>query len=149
MSFMTPPDPVRLNGLKRRGAKLLVYHGTSDAVFSANDTTAWYEALRAANGGDAADFARYFAVPGMNHCGGGPATDQFDMLTALVNWVEKGEAPDTILASARGAGNPGGVNPEVPAEWSADRTRPLCAYPKVAVYEGAGDIERAESFRCQ
>ncbi|MNL76078.1 Tannase and feruloyl esterase [compost metagenome] len=71
------------------------------------------------------------------------------MLTPLVNWVEKGEAPDSVVAKARGAGNVGGVNADVPAGWSADRTRPLCAYPKVARYNGTGSIESASSFSCK
>jgi pimeloyl-ACP methyl ester carboxylesterase len=149
MSFMTPPSPSNLGTLKNRGAKMMVYHGTSDPIFSSDDTTAWYEALRAANGGDASNFARFFRVPGMNHCSGGPAADQFDMLTPLVNWVEKGQAPDSVLASARGAGNSGGMNADLPATWSATRTRPLCAYPKVAKYKGSGSIEDAASFSCQ
>lgn len=148
-SFMTPPDGANLARLKNRGAKMLVYHGTSDPIFSSDDTTGWYEALRAANGGDAANFARFFRVPGMNHCSGGPATDQFDMLTPLVNWVEKGQAPDSVLASARGTGNAGGVNADVPAAWSAARSRPLCPYPKVARYKGSGSVEDAASFGCQ
>lgn len=149
MSFMTPPSPSNLVTLKNRGAKMLVYHGTSDPIFSSDDTTGWYEALRAANGGDASNFARFFRVPGMNHCSGGPATDQFDMLTPLVKWVEQGQAPDSVVASARGAGNSGGVNADLPAAWSATRTRPLCAYPKVARYKGSGSIEDAASFSCQ
>jgi feruloyl esterase len=91
---------------------------------------------------------RLFHVPGMNHCSGGPATDQFDLLSALVAWVERGEAPDHVVAKARGAGNPGGVNPELPAGWAPDRTRPLCAYPSVATYQ-SGDPERAASFACR
>jgi hypothetical protein len=149
MAFMTPPDAADLSALKNRGAKLLVYHGTSDAVFSSDDTAAWYDALARHHGGNAAGFARYFPVPGMNHCRGGPATDQFDMLGALVNWVERGQAPDAVVASARGAGNPGGVNNELPATWSPARTRPLCAYPKVATYKGGGDIESADNFICR
>ena len=149
LSFMLPPHPADLAQLKNRGAKMLVYHGTSDPIFSSDDTTAWYDALRAANGGDAANFARFFRVPGMNHCAGGPATDQFDALTPLVNWVEKGQAPDQLLAAARGAGNAGGANADVPASWSAARTRPLCAYPKVARYKGTGDVEQATNFTCQ
>lgn len=148
-SFMTPPDGANLSRLKNRGAKMVVYHGTSDPIFSSDDTTAWYEALRAANGGDASDFARFFRVPGMNHCAGGPAADQFDMLTPLVNWVEKGQAPDSVLASVRGAGNAGGANPDLPAGWSATRTRPLCPYPKVARYKSSGNVEDAASFSCQ
>ncbi|MEH6437740.1 tannase/feruloyl esterase family alpha/beta hydrolase [Massilia sp. DD77] len=148
-AFMTPPNGSNLAALKHRGAKMLVYHGTSDPIFSSDDTTAWYEGLRAANGGDAANFARYFRVPGMNHCSGGPATEQFDMLTPLVNWVEKGQAPDSVTAGARGAGNAGGVNSDLPAAWSASRSRPLCPYPKVARYKGSGDVEQASSFACQ
>jgi feruloyl esterase len=149
MSFMTPPNPSDLSTLKKRGAKVMVYHGTSDPIFSSDDTQRWYDELQTANGGDASNFARFYRVPGMNHCSGGPTTDQFDMLTPLVNWVEKGQAADAVVASARGAGNAGGANPDVPAGWAPDRTRPLCAYPKVARYKGSGDIEKAENFVCQ
>ncbi|MGV7210759.1 tannase/feruloyl esterase family alpha/beta hydrolase [Oxalobacteraceae bacterium A2-2] len=149
MSFMVPPNATNLSALKNRGAKMLVYHGTSDPIFSSDDTDAWYDGLRAANDGDAAKFARYFHVAGMNHCSGGPATDQFDMLTPLVAWVEKGTAPDKVVASARGAGNAGGVNTDVPSGWSATRTRPLCPYPAVAQYKGSGSMEDAANFSCQ
>jgi pimeloyl-ACP methyl ester carboxylesterase len=149
MSFMTPPNPTNLATLKNRGAKMLVFHGVSDPIFSSDDTTAWYTGLTAANAGDASNFARFYRVPSMNHCAGGPSTDQFDMLSALVNWVEKGQVPAAIVASARGAGNAGGVNAEVPSNWSATRTRPLCPYPQVARYKGSGDIEKAENFTCQ
>jgi pimeloyl-ACP methyl ester carboxylesterase len=149
MSFMTPPNATQMADLKRTGGKLLVYHGTSDPIFSSNDTAAWYDGLRKTNRGDARGFARYYEVPGMNHCRGGPSTDQFDMLTSLVNWVEKGEAPEAIVATARGAGNPAGVNPELPADWAADRSRPLCPYPLIARYDGKGDIEKAASFSCK
>jgi len=71
------------------------------------------------------------------------------MPQALVQWVEQGQAPDRVIATARGAGNPGGENANQPADWAADRTRPLCAYPKVARYNGTGDVERAESFTCR
>jgi len=149
LSFMSPPHPTDLSTLKNRGAKMLIYHGTSDPIFSSQGTTEYYEGLRSANGGNAANFARYFRVPGMNHCSGGPSTDQFDLLTPLVNWVEKGQVPDRVTASARGAGNAGGVNADVPAGWAADRTRPLCPYPKVARYSGTGSLESAASFTCQ
>ncbi|MGZ5271009.1 MAG: tannase/feruloyl esterase family alpha/beta hydrolase [Ramlibacter sp.] len=148
MSFMTPPNPSDLGALKRRGAKVMVYHGTSDPIFSSDDTSAWYDSVAGANAGSAANFVRLFRVPGMNHCSGGPATDQFDMLTPLVNWVEGGQAPDRVIASARGAGNAGGVNADVPASWAANRTRPLCPYPQVARYTGAGNVEDAASFTC-
>ncbi|KQV82253.1 esterase [Massilia sp. Root351] len=149
LSFMLPPHLADYSTIKNRGAKMMVYHGTSDAIFSSDDTTAWYDNLRAANGGDASGFARFFRVPGMNHCSGGPAADQFDMLTPLVNWVEKGLAPERVLASVRGAGNAGGANTELPASWSATRTRPLCPYPQVAKYSGSGSIEDAANFSCK
>ena len=149
MSFMTPPNPSNLSALKNRGAKMMLYHGTNDPIFSSDDTTTWYENLRAANNGNASTFARFYRVPGMNHCSGGPATDQFDMLTPLVNWVEKGQVPDSVVASVRGPGNAAAVNADVPATWSASRTRPLCSYPLVARYNGSGDIESAASFSCR
>ena len=149
MSFMTPPNPSNLSTLKNRGAKMMLYHGTNDPIFSSDDTTTWYENLRAANNGNASTFARFYRVPGMNHCSGGPATDQFDMLTPLVNWVEKGQVPDSVVASVRGPGNAAAVNADVPATWSASRTRPLCSYPLVARYNGSGDIESAASFSCR
>jgi Tannase and feruloyl esterase len=149
MTFMTPPNATYLTTLKLRGAKMMVYHGVSDPIFSAADTGTWYDGLTANNNGDATSFARFYRVPGMNHCSGGPTTDQFDMLTPLVNWVEKGVAPDAVVATARGAGNAGGVNAEVPADWAAARTRPLCPSPKVAKYNGNGDKELAANFSCQ
>jgi hypothetical protein len=149
MQFMTPPNPADLSVLRNRGAKVLVFHGVADAVFSYNDTVAWYWNLAFANGRDPSHFARLFPVPGMNHCAGGPATDQFDLLAPLVRWVEQGQAPDAVVAAARGPGNAGGANPEVPANWAANRTRPLCPYPKVARYKGSGSLEDAASFACR
>ncbi|MFO1328963.1 MAG: tannase/feruloyl esterase family alpha/beta hydrolase [Rubrivivax sp.] len=148
MSLMTPPDATNLDALRRRGAKMIVVHGLSDGVFSPDDTAAWYDAMALRLGGRTAqDAVRLFLVPGMGHSRGGPATDQFDGLSALVDWVEKGAAPSRIVATARGAGNAGGVNAELPAGWSATRTRPLCPYPLVARYV-SGDVESAASFAC-
>jgi Tannase and feruloyl esterase len=150
LSFMQPVQPTNLTTLKSRGAKVLVYHGVSDAIFSVDDTTTWYDGLRSANGGDASNFARFYRVPGMSHCGLGPATDQFDLLTALVDWVEKGKNPEAVRAQVRGVGNPVGANPDVPAGWSANRSRPLCPYPQMArLKAGATDLESADSFACQ
>lgn len=148
MDFMTPPDAANLETLRERGGRMIVYHGVSDRIFSVDDTRDWYEALDAVNDGHAADFARFFPVPGMNHCSGGPATDSFDALDALVAWVESGEAPERIIAAARGPGTGGQPNNNVPEDWASDRTRPLCAYPAVARYSGSGDPERAENFIC-
>jgi feruloyl esterase len=119
-----------------RGGKLIIYEGLSDPVFSADDIIDYYRQLERDNGGaeKSASFARLFLIPGMTHCGGGPATDQFDALTALEKWVEQGEAPQSILA--KGAAFPG-------------RTRPLCPYPQYAAYNGSGDSQDAGSFTCK
>lgn len=148
MSFMTPPNPTNLDAVRQRGAKMIVIHGQADGVFSVDDTAAWYDAVDAKYGGAANSVVRFFRVPGMGHSRGGPATDQFDGLTALVNWVEKGQAPERIVAGARGTGNAGGVNTELPTDWSATRTRPLCPYPLVARYK-SGDKEVESSFACE
>jgi hypothetical protein len=142
--FMTPPDAddPKLIKLKESGHKLILYHGQSDGVFSFNATANWMDKLAANSGGDSGSFARLFAVPGMNHCASGPATDNFDMLSAIVDWAENGKAPERIVATVRAD------NKEVPADWSRERTRPLCPWPKVARYVG-GDKEKAESFECR
>ena len=96
---------------------------------------------------NANSFARLFPVPGMNHCQGGPATEQFDLLTSLVQWVEKGQAPTQVIATART-----GINPDVPADWATQgkpRSRPLCAYPQQVRYAGSGDVNDARNFSCQ
>jgi len=133
--FMTAAS-TDLRGFTRLGNKLIVYHGVSDPVFSVNDTVRWYRRLLRRTDGRADRFARLFLIPGMNHCGGGPATDQFDALTSIVDWVERGRAPDVIVATA---------NPASP--WP-DRTRPLCAFPEQARYRGEGDVDDAANFVC-
>ncbi|MDC1436322.1 tannase/feruloyl esterase family alpha/beta hydrolase [Gammaproteobacteria bacterium] len=143
MSFMTPPNPNNMDTLRDGGSKLMVYHGMADGVFSPDDTIRWYSALNAQNAGNADEFARLYLVPGMGHCASGPSTDQFNMFEALVSWVEEGVAPDRVIASARGN------NAEIPADWSTERTRPLCAFPEVARYNGSGDIEDAANFSCE
>ncbi len=81
------------------------------------------------------EFYRFFLAPGMGHCTGGPGPNQFDHLTALEQWVEKGAAPDKMIASHS-------VNGKV------DRTRPLCLYPQVARWKGTGSTDEAANFAC-
>jgi len=118
------------------GGRLIIYEGLSDPVFSADDIIDYYQQLELSSGGleKTESMARLFLIPGMNHCGGGPATDQFDALTALEKWVEQGQAPQSILAT--GAAFPG-------------RTRPLCPYPQYAAYNGSGDSQDAANFTCK
>ncbi|MBP6902445.1 MAG: tannase/feruloyl esterase family alpha/beta hydrolase [Burkholderiaceae bacterium] len=144
LALFDPPDVLapRLDALARRGGRVLVYHGAADPVLSLQATLRWTEALQAQLGLAQADQrARSFAVPGMGHCSGGPATDRFDALGALMAWVEQGRAPDRLEAQVDAA------NPELPAGWSRQRGRALCPWPRVARYAG-GPPEAAGSFRC-
>jgi hypothetical protein len=130
---------------KNRGGKAIITQGTGDGLLNANGVRNWYERLSAANGGvsNTQTFARYFQVPGMGHCSGGPSLDQFDAFSALVNWVEKGQAPNQILASAGAAVATSG-RVAFPG-----RSRPLCAYPKTPRYLGNGSVDQAKNFRCE
>lgn len=125
-----------LSTFSAHSGKLIFYHGDSDPWFSPLDTFDYYKDLAAANGGlDAVSkWSQFYFIPGMSHCGGGQALDDFDLLGAMVNWVEKGTAPASVVAT--GKAFPG-------------RSRPLCAYPKHAQYKGAGNPEDANSFDCR
>ncbi len=118
------------------GGKLLFYHGLSDPWFSPLETLRYYEKMASeTSNGSAASWSRLYFVPGMGHCQGGSATlDQFDMLSAVVDWVEKGVAPDHVIATGR----------DFPG-----RSRPLCPYPQHAEYTGHGDANDASNFVCQ
>ena len=116
-----------------RASKMIVYHGLSDQAMWTGALTRWYERLTPRNDEGPQSWARLFLVPGMTHCGGGQSTDRFDMLAAIQQWVEQGQAPDRVIAS--GNAFPG-------------MTRPLCPYPKVARFDG-GDAGNAESFSCR
>jgi Tannase and feruloyl esterase len=121
----------------QRGGKLIFYHGVSDPWFSAVDTIDYYDRLGASNGGadHVQGWSRLFLSPGMGHCGGGQgAFDRFDMLSAVVDWVEKSVAPTAVVATS-------------PAQ--PGRSRPLCTYPQVARYKGTGDPQDARSFECR
>jgi feruloyl esterase len=121
----------------------MVVHGSADPVFSVADTVNWYKALSARYKRRTRSFARLIIVPGMGHSRGGPACDQYDLVDALVKWVEQGISPESITAKARPD------NAEVPASWGPERTRPLCGYPAVAVYNGSGDPEDAANWSCK
>lgn len=132
---------------RAQGKKLIVYTGGADPVFSAKYHVEWYKRLARANHGfeRTQSFARLYYVPGMQHCGGGIATDRFDAFTAIVDWVEKGKAPDRIVASAN-ANNPSLDDLATPVP--PTRTRPLCPYPRYARYIGSGSVDDAVNFEC-
>jgi len=126
-----------LTPFKKHGGKLLMYTGWADPVVPPQDTAAYYEGVVKAMGGLAPtrDFYRFFTAPGMGHCAGGPGPNQFDAIGALEQWVEKGTAPDKLIATHSTNGK-------------IDRTRPLCTYPLVARYKGTGNSDEAANFSC-
>ena len=138
MTEILSPHDVDLSPYKKRGGKIIMYHGWADPAISALGTLDYYEKMTKAVGGpkEADSFSRMYFVPGMHHCSGGPGPNQFDMLTELENWIEKGKAPASVVASHA-------------IDGKVDRTRPLCPHPLVAKYSGSGSIDEAASFRCE
>ena len=133
---------------RNRGGKLIFYHGLSDPGPSNLYTLDYYNALAALNGGIGAtqNFARYFPIPNMGHCSGGPASATFDAVTSLVNWVENGIAPDSIPASGTAFRSTQGTLTGLPTT----RNRPLCPYPEAAKYVGpaGGNIADINNYTC-
>ena len=151
----TDPD---LRPFRDRGGKLLQYHGWGDAAIPAPGSIEYYRQVLAKLGPSVPDFYRLFMVPGMGHCAGGIGPNDFgnagpgvaasdpdrDIVAALDRWVEKGVAPERIIATGIRLGEP----LDDPAK-TTKLTRPLCAYPKVATYRGTGSTDDAASFACR
>jgi feruloyl esterase len=129
----TNPD---LSAFRNAGGKLLLWHGLADPAISPIGTIAYYQAVEDQMGGPAATqrFARLFLMPGMAHCAGGEGPDSFDALSAIVEWVERGKAPDSLLTTQP----PGSTNPV--------QSLPAYPYPLMATYNGSGDVGVASSY---
>jgi len=119
-----------LSAFRKRGGKLIQYHGWSDPQIPPESSVEYYRSVLQKMGAGVPEFYRLFMVPGMAHCGGGEGASTFDMLSALEQWVEKGKAPERVMASGK------------------SRTRPLCSFPRVSRYKGSGDPDDAGSFTC-
>lgn len=124
-----------LSAFRAHGGKMLQYHGWADTALTPFMSLDYYQRALAANGPGTEGFYRLFMVPGMAHCRGGVATDSFDGISALVDWVEN-DTPPARLEAARVVNG------------KTDRTRPLCPYPQQAVYSGSGSIDDSANFRC-
>jgi hypothetical protein len=124
-----------LSKFRKSGGKLIMTYGWADQILQPMMGVNYYESVVAKNGKNTTDFARLFMVPGMAHCAGGVGPDQNDAVTAVIDWVEKNKAPDSLLASKVVKG-------------ATVRTRPLCPYPQVARYKGQGSIDDAANFSC-
>ena len=126
----------------KKGGKLLLSHGWADGLIPAPNTVAFYKTMIAGMDKDkASDSVRLFMVPGMGHCGGGTGPSVLDMLSVIDTWVTEGKAPEKIIASTPPSGP---MNPN-----QKQMTRPICPYPKVAVYKGSGSTDDAANFECK
>ena len=147
----TEPD---LSAFQKRGGKLILYHGWSDAAIPAVSTIKYYDSVISKMGASAASsFVRLYMVPGMEHCSGGVGPNSFgqgvkasgdrfhNIDAALEAWVEQGTAPDRIIATKHE------INTDPKS--SITRTRPLCAWPAVAKYKGSGSPDDEANFICQ
>lgn len=124
-----------LSAFRARGGKILMWHGLADGGISATSSIGYYEGVMKAMGGrqKTEEFFRLFLIPGVHHCAGGPGFTDFDALTALENWVEKGQAPSVMIAQHLANGTP-------------ERALPIYPYPVVPRYSGKGDPKQASSF---
>ncbi|MDP9323343.1 MAG: tannase/feruloyl esterase family alpha/beta hydrolase [Acidobacteriota bacterium] len=128
----TDPD---LSRFKTRGGKIVSYFGWADPALNPLMGVAYYDSVTQKLGPSTSDFYRMFMIPGMFHCGGGVGVNTLDVFTPLVEWVERGTAPQSIMGSRI-------------VDGTTVRTRPLCPYPEVAKYKGTGSIDEAANFAC-
>jgi feruloyl esterase len=121
----------------RRGGKLILSGGWNNALVPAGAVVDYYQSVETTIGREnTRRAARLYMVPGMIECNGGPGTDTFDLLGVMRRWVERGQAPDEVIASRVEHGK-------------VVRTRPLCPYPQVATYQGKGSTDDARNFVCK
>ncbi|MCW5980020.1 MAG: tannase/feruloyl esterase family alpha/beta hydrolase [Bryobacteraceae bacterium] len=128
----TDPD---LSAFRDRGHKMLMYFGWADPALNPQMGVDYYDSVLKTMGSDARDFFRLFMQPGVFHCGGGVGPGSFEPLLTVIDWVERGKAPDRIDAARV-------------VDGKTVRTRPLCPYPERARYQGSGSIDEAANFRC-
>lgn len=128
-----------LSAFRAAGGKLILWAGWADPAISPVGTVAYYQAVQDRMGGAAAtsQFTRLFMLPGVSHCGGGQGPSTFDALTAITNWVTKGEAPASLLTST------------VDSTGKTTATRPVFPYPLMAVDTTGGPVNQAASFTAQ
>jgi hypothetical protein len=130
-------DNPDLSAFRRRGGKIVMWHGWADQLIYPQGTIDYFERVQEELGESRTSrFLRLFMAPGVAHCGGGAGPPPSGQFEALVRWVEKGDAPDTLDAI------------RTDASGNVVRSRPLCPYPLVARYKGKGSTDEAANFRC-
>jgi hypothetical protein len=137
-------DDPDLSAFRQRGGKMIMYHGGADVLIFPRGSYNYYNRATDKAGGlkNVQKFYRFFPYAGNNHCGGNvnqpnaPLINSGDLFKALVNWVENGVAPDSIVAYNT-------VNPA-----AATVSRPVCKYPDKLLFNG-GSTSVAANFTCQ
>ena len=142
-----------LSDVRDAGKKIVMWHGWADVGLNPLRSIEYYEDVESSIGREATrEFFRLFMVPGMYHCQGGPGPDIFDDLTALENWVEQGEAPESMIAyktrEANGFHPDRGTGRVSENEAGVTRSRTLCPFPEVARNTGSGSLDSAANFQC-
>jgi feruloyl esterase len=136
-SIPLSPTSANVKPFVSRAGKLVIYHGWADPSISPRASVQYFDELVKTIGKQEVERSvRLYMVPGMGHCGGGNAPNEFDMISALDAWRADGRAPAAVVASQR-------------VDGQVARTRPLCPYPQVARYKGTGSIDKAENFACK
>jgi hypothetical protein len=121
-----------LDLVKSKGGKILMWEGGADPLINYQQNTYYYQTVASNYGGveNLKPWFRFFLAPGVGHCSGGVGPNPVDPFQQMVTWAESGKAPDSIPASGGG------------------RTRPLCAWPQTAIYNGSGSTNDAANFHC-
>ena len=136
LSAMFDADDPNLSRFGARGGKLILWHGWADPALNPLETIRYYEQVLARNA-DAREYVRLFMLPGVLHCGDGNGPSSVPWLSTIVNWVERGVAPEQVTASKRDSTG------------KLLRSRPLCSYPRRAAYKGSGSTDDATNFACR
>src|SRR5262245_3978446 len=134
-SILNATNP-NLDAFKAKNHKLVIWHGWSDPALTALGSVKYHDQV-VARDPNARDYMRMFMMPGVLHCAGGPGPDAVDWTSVIDTWVDKGQAPDRVIARKVAAGG------------AVSRSRPLCVYPQRAVYNGTGSIDDEKNFVCK
>ena len=138
-SAVIATDNPDLTRFRDRGGRIVMWHGQADPLIYPGGSIDYYQRVVRQMGGAerTTEFVRFFLAPGVGHCGGGAGPAPTAQLMNVINWVENGWAPETLIAVRRDQSG------------AVVRSRPLCQYPLVARYQGKGRTDDAANFACR
>lgn len=130
---LTDPNNPDLAPFRDAGGKMILWVGSADPGVPPRSTLNYYAAVTETMG-ETGDFLKFYMLPGVNHCGGGPNEATMDLLTPMIDWVEKGDAPDEVTYSIK-------------LDDGATATRPVYPYPSMTTYDGTGEVNQASAWQ--